>query len=86
MVRIMTYCTLENIIDGVVITFMDITVSKMLEAELRKTQTGLKKHIVEQDIKLDQVGEKLQAEMKRGQSKKGAGTITGSEETKETTP
>ena len=34
-VRIMPYRTLENKIDGVVITFTDITASKKLEAELR---------------------------------------------------
>ena len=39
MVKIMPYRTLENVIDGVVITFTDISVAKMLEAELRKTQT-----------------------------------------------
>jgi two-component system CheB/CheR fusion protein len=33
-VRIMPYRTLDDVIDGVVITFMDITVSKMLEADL----------------------------------------------------
>jgi two-component system, chemotaxis family, CheB/CheR fusion protein len=35
--RILPYRTLENMIDGVVITFMDITVTKKLEAELRKS-------------------------------------------------
>jgi two-component system CheB/CheR fusion protein len=35
MARIMPYRTLENMIDGVVITFLDITASKKLEAELR---------------------------------------------------
>ncbi|MBI5935112.1 MAG: hypothetical protein HY867_15535 [Chloroflexi bacterium] len=30
------YRTLENMIDGVVITFMDITISKKLEADLRE--------------------------------------------------
>jgi two-component system CheB/CheR fusion protein len=35
-VRIMPYRTLENVIDGVVITFSDITAAKTLEAELRK--------------------------------------------------
>jgi two-component system, chemotaxis family, CheB/CheR fusion protein len=35
--RILPYRTLENMIDGVVITFTDITVSKKLEAELRKS-------------------------------------------------
>lgn len=35
-VRIMPYRTQENIIDGVVITFIDVTAIKKLEAELRK--------------------------------------------------
>ncbi|MBK5915587.1 chemotaxis protein CheB [Rhodocyclus purpureus] len=35
-VRIMPYRTLENVIDGVVITFIDITEIKQLESELRK--------------------------------------------------
>ena len=37
-VRIMPYRTQSNVIDGVVITFMDISESKKLEAELRKHQ------------------------------------------------
>jgi two-component system CheB/CheR fusion protein len=36
-VRIMPYRTLENVIDGVVMTFFDITAAKKLEAELRET-------------------------------------------------
>ena len=55
-VRIMPYRTLENMIDGVVITFADITVSKTLEAELRKTQADLEKRIAAQARKLDQAG------------------------------
>ncbi len=47
-VRIMPYRTMENKIDGVVITFTNITESKILEFELRKTQSNLqnllKKH------------------------------------------
>jgi two-component system CheB/CheR fusion protein len=35
-VRIMPYRTLDNMIDGVVITFTDITVIKQLEAQLRE--------------------------------------------------
>ncbi len=54
MVRIMPYRTLENMIDGVVITFVDITDSKTLEGELRKTQAGLHKQIKEQSLKLEQ--------------------------------
>ena len=48
LVRIMPYRTLDNRIDGVVITFVDITESKAIEAELRKRQNTLeirvKKH------------------------------------------
>ena len=58
LMRIMPYRTLENMIEGVVITFIDITVSKTLEAELRKTQAGLYKQIdqqgVEQGLELEQ--------------------------------
>jgi two-component system CheB/CheR fusion protein len=39
-VRIMPYRTLDNRIDGVVITFVDITAAKMLEATLRGTRAG----------------------------------------------
>jgi len=49
LVRIMPYRTLDNRIDGVVITFADITGAKALEAELRKQQnlleSRIKKHV-----------------------------------------
>jgi PAS domain-containing protein len=35
-VRIMPYATQENVIDGVVITFTDISEAKLLESQLRK--------------------------------------------------
>ena len=38
-VRIMPYRTQENVIDGVVITLIDITEIKKLEAQLRRDQT-----------------------------------------------
>jgi hypothetical protein len=41
-VRIMPYRTLENMIDGVVMTFSDITAAKKLEAELRAEITRMK--------------------------------------------
>lgn len=44
-VRIMPYRTLDNRISGVVITFMDITASKLLESQLRMAQAGLEAHI-----------------------------------------
>jgi two-component system CheB/CheR fusion protein len=51
-VRIMPYRTLDDRIDGVVITFADITVAKTLEAELRATQAGLEKRVEDQDTKM----------------------------------
>lgn len=35
-VRIIPYCRLDNMIDGVVITLVDITTTKNLEAALRR--------------------------------------------------
>jgi two-component system CheB/CheR fusion protein len=58
LVRIMPYRTLENRIDGVVITFTDITVSKTLEAELRKTQAALEQRIGKQKTELEQADAK----------------------------
>ena len=46
--RILPYRTLENVIDGVVITFVDITVSKTLETQLRQTQADLEKRMAKQ--------------------------------------
>jgi two-component system CheB/CheR fusion protein len=41
-IRIMPYRTIDNRIDGLVLTFSDITVAKKLEAELNKTISDLK--------------------------------------------
>jgi two-component system CheB/CheR fusion protein len=45
LVRIMPYRTLENRIDGVVITFSNITAAKTLEAQLRQTQSETNKRV-----------------------------------------
>ena len=82
-VRLMPYRTLENMIDGVMITFTDVTVSKTLEGKLRATQAGQEKHIAEQDLKLEQAGVALQTEIKRGQA---GGSTTGSAPKKKTKP
>nr|WP_269840123.1 PAS domain-containing protein [Paucibacter sp. M5-1]MCZ7882686.1 PAS domain-containing protein [Paucibacter sp. M5-1] len=39
-VRIMPYRRLDNVIDGAVITFVDITATKELEARLRLASKG----------------------------------------------
>jgi chemotaxis methyl-accepting protein methylase len=44
-VRIMPYRTLDDRIDGVVITFADITVAKTLEAKLRDRQAALENRV-----------------------------------------
>ncbi|MGC4001595.1 MAG: chemotaxis protein CheB [Anaeromyxobacter sp.] len=41
-VRILPYRTLENVIDGVVITFTDVTATKLLEAKLRDQASELR--------------------------------------------
>ena len=51
-VRIMPYRTLDDRIDGVVITFADITTAKTLEAKLRDNQSVLESHVAEQNVKL----------------------------------
>jgi chemotaxis protein methyltransferase CheR/two-component system CheB/CheR fusion protein len=52
LVRMMPYRTLDNRVDGVAITFTDISASKALEEQLRATQVGLEQHITEQDQRI----------------------------------
>jgi len=51
-VRIMPYRTLDDRIDGVVITFTDITMAKTRETQLRENQSVLEKHVAEQSVML----------------------------------
>ncbi len=51
-VRVMPYRTMDNRIDGVVITFADITASKKLEADLRTKHGDLAQHSAAQDAVL----------------------------------
>ena len=46
--RIRPYPTVDNRIDGVVVTFTDISKGKATEAELRKVQKGLEGRLSEQ--------------------------------------
>ena len=52
-VRIMPYRTQDNRIDGVVITFVDVSESKTLEATLRETQAVLQSRFTDQTAELD---------------------------------
>jgi two-component system CheB/CheR fusion protein len=75
-VRIMPYRTQENQIDGVVVTFADITASKKLEAALRKAQSGLEKRFTRQTVKLGRAEKNLQTKNKQQASIKSKGTGT----------
>jgi len=50
-VRILPYRTLDNRIDGVVITFADITAAKTFEAQLRSQHASLEKRVEAQTVK-----------------------------------
>jgi chemotaxis methyl-accepting protein methylase/PAS domain-containing protein len=52
--RILPYRTIDNLIDGTVITLTDITTAKTLEAELRRVQAGLQQRVEAQARELDQ--------------------------------
>jgi two-component system CheB/CheR fusion protein len=77
-VRIMPYRTLDDRIDGVVITFADITVAKTLEAKLRDKQTVLEKHVAKQSATMQRARDKVTAKtaerkrIKHGAEKLGA--------------
>jgi two-component system CheB/CheR fusion protein len=60
MVRVMPYRTMDNRIDGVVITFADITTSKKTEAKLREQHSVLSRHSAGQDSRLDRALGRLQ--------------------------
>jgi two-component system, chemotaxis family, CheB/CheR fusion protein len=51
-VRIMPYRTIDDRIEGVVITFSDISTAKALEAKLRATQATLELRITDQSVEL----------------------------------
>jgi two-component system CheB/CheR fusion protein len=73
MVRIMPYRTLDNRINGVVITFADISVAKKLETELRKAQSALEKRFTHQTVELDKSRKNLKTEISRRPRTKPSG-------------
>jgi two-component system CheB/CheR fusion protein len=60
-VRIMPYRTLDDRIDGVVITFADITTAKKLEARLREQHPVMEKHVAEQSTNTEKPKDKAMA-------------------------
>ena len=58
MVRVMPYRTTDHRIDGVVITYADITAAKKVEADLRAEHGDLVKHSAAQDVTLSRLQNK----------------------------
>lgn len=63
---IQPYRSLEGKLDGVVITFVNITKTKVLEAELSKSKLALEKRIVVQEDELLLINHRLQDEVEQG--------------------
>jgi two-component system CheB/CheR fusion protein len=61
----MPYRTQENRIDGVVITFTDVTLAKNLEIALRKAQADLEERFTRQTTEQDQTQKNLRTEINR---------------------
>ena len=61
--RILPYRTLDNMIDGVVITYTNITSLKYLQAQLRKAHTELETKYAKQTEELDQAKDDLRIEI-----------------------
>jgi chemotaxis methyl-accepting protein methylase/PAS domain-containing protein len=64
-VRITPYRTLDDRIDGVVITFWDITSSKKLESELQEMQIALQNRLAGRSSELQKAKTELKAERRR---------------------
>ena len=81
-VRIMPYHTFDNRIDGVVITFADITTAKTLEARLRGKHAGLEKRVAEQSARLEKTKKRSQTDPPaRNRIKRHGGQSLGTDKT-----
>jgi two-component system CheB/CheR fusion protein len=72
-VRVMPYRTIDNRINGVVITYADITAAKEVEAGLRARQSEMATHSAEQGITLDRALERLKDQGARAPLRKSKG-------------
>jgi two-component system CheB/CheR fusion protein len=73
-VRIMPYRTLDDRIDGVVITFADISAAKTVEAQLREKHALLVKHVAEESSKLGLAENDVTAKTVARKGSKNVGT------------
>jgi len=67
-VRVMPYRTMDNHINGVVITLADITAAKKLEARLREKNDDLTIHSAQQGRALDRAEERLERNVNNSES------------------
>ncbi len=74
-VRVMPYRTMDNRIDGVVITFADITAAKKVEAELREKHGDLTRHSAKQAVALNQVMKRLRSQDIKPRPRKAKGKL-----------
>jgi two-component system CheB/CheR fusion protein len=72
-VRVMPYRTMDNRINGVVITYADITAAKQVEAGLRARQSEMATHSAKQDLTLDRALERLKVKDARAAPGKAKG-------------
>ncbi len=75
-VRIMPYRTMDNRIDGVVMTFADITSAKKVEAKLRDTNSDLTTHSAEQSAALGRAEGRLEVQDARQKRRKAKAQST----------
>jgi two-component system CheB/CheR fusion protein len=75
-VRVMPYRTMDDRINGVVITFANITAAKNVEAGLRTKQSDMATHSAEQGHALDRALERLEVHDTRQQLRQAAGKTT----------
>jgi len=81
-VRIMPYRTLDDRIDGLVITFADTTTAKMLEAQLREKHDVLERQVAAKSMKMGKTMEELPAKTDEPERIKiGAGRMLASGKT-----
>ena len=67
----MPYRTLDDRIDGVVISFWDISIAKTLEAKLQEMQVALESRLAGKSTELTKAKTELKAERKRTQNSAG---------------
>src|SRR6185436_13041550 len=79
-VRIMPYRTLDDRIDGVVITFADITAAKTLEAKLRGQHASLEKSLAEKSAERSKAGQLAPSDATAGKQTNGNGKARPSRE------